>query len=55
MLHWEDPRISTIPGYLMFTLPMGGWDNTPLDLKQLPANFQIDYVRCWQRNDWAGK
>ena len=35
----------------MFTLPMGGWDNDPLDDSQLPADFMIDYVRCWQRKD----
>ena len=50
---WEDPRISDVPQILMFTLPMGGWDNSPLDEKQLPDDFIIDYVRVWQRKDLA--
>jgi len=55
VLSWSDPRISTVQGDLMFTLPMGGWDNAPLDPKQLPDDFVIDYVRCWQRADMASK
>jgi beta-glucanase (GH16 family) len=48
---WEDPRISSVPSDLMFTLPMGGWDNDALDDSRLPADFEIDYVRAWQRRD----
>lgn len=48
---WEDPRVSTIPSYMMFTLPTGGWDNDGLDDAKLPAEFVIDYVRVWQRKD----
>lgn len=48
---WESPRISSVPSDMMFTLPTGGWDNAPLDDKQLPAEFVIDYVRAWQRRD----
>jgi len=50
---WEDPRISNVPSILMFTLPMGGWDNNSLDDAQLPAEFVVDYVRVWQRKDLA--
>lgn len=50
---WENPRISSVPEILMFTLPMGGWDNSPLDDKLLPDDFIIDYVRVWQRKDLA--
>lgn len=53
VLRWEDPRVSNVPSDLMFTLPMGGWDNSPLDDAQLPADFIIDYVRAWQRKDLA--
>lgn len=52
---WEDPRISSVPSDLMFTLPMGGWDNNGLDDAKLPDDFVIDYVRCWQRKDLASK
>lgn len=48
---WENARISDVPADLMFTLPMGGWDNSPLDDTKLPDDFVIDYVRCWQRKD----
>ncbi|MEI7727981.1 MAG: glycoside hydrolase family 16 protein [Verrucomicrobiota bacterium] len=50
---WDDPRVSNVPAILMFTLPMGGWDNNALDDAQLPADFIIDYVRVWQRKDLA--
>lgn len=53
VLRWENPRISSVPQMLMFTLPMGGWDNSPLDDAQLPNDFTIDYVRVWQRKDLA--
>lgn len=51
VLRWENPRISNVPSALMFTLPMGGWDNDSLDDSRLPADFVIDYVRVWQRKD----
>lgn len=50
---WESPRISSVASDLMFTHVMGGWDNNALDDAQLPADFVIDYVRCWQRKDLA--
>lgn len=53
VLRWEDPRISNVRAILMFTLPMGGWDNSPLDDAHLPDDFAIDYVRVWQRKDLA--
>lgn len=48
---WESERVSSVPSYLIFTFVSGGWDNSPLDDGQLPADFLIDYVRCWQRTD----
>jgi beta-glucanase (GH16 family) len=50
---WDDPRVSSVPGYVMFTLPSGGWDNDDVDDKTLPADLIIDYVRVWQRTDLA--
>jgi beta-glucanase (GH16 family) len=50
---WESPRISNVQSHLMFTHVMGGWDNNALDDAKLPADFVIDYVRCWQRRDLA--
>jgi hypothetical protein len=49
VLRWKNPRISSVPEILMFTMPMGGWDNNGLDDSKLPADFDIDYVRVWQR------
>ncbi|MCK4375169.1 MAG: glycoside hydrolase family 16 protein, partial [Candidatus Brocadiae bacterium] len=48
---WEDPRVGSVQSDMMFTLPMGGWDNSPLDDAQLPDDLVIDYVRVWQRRD----
>ena len=53
LARWENPRISSVPEILMFTLPMGGWDNSALDETKLPDDFTIDYVRVWQRKDLA--
>ena len=53
LLRWEDPRVASVPEQMMFTLPMGGWDNSAIDDAQLPADFIVDYVRVWQRKDLA--
>jgi beta-glucanase (GH16 family) len=50
---WENERVCDQPMDLMFDLVTGGWDNDPIDDKQLPADFVIDYVRAWQRKDLA--
>ena len=52
---WESPRVCSVPMDMMFTLPMGGWDNNPLDDSKLPDDFVIDYVRVWQRKDLVQK
>ena len=33
----------------------GGWDNNAVDDAQLPADYLIDYVRVWQRKDFASE
>ncbi len=48
---WEHDRISNVESCIIFTMPVGGWDNNALDDAQLPADFIIDYVRVWQRKD----
>lgn len=45
---WENDRISSVPSCLLFTLPQGGWDNSPIEDSKLPDDFIIDYVRIWQ-------
>lgn len=50
---WEHERISNVQSEIMFTLPMGGWDNSPLDDALLPDDFIIDYVRVWQLKELA--
>lgn len=50
---WKSPRISDVPSEIIFTNVTGGWDNSPLEDAHLPDDFAIDYVRCWQRKDWA--
>jgi beta-glucanase (GH16 family) len=45
---WESPRVSSVPSLIRFTHVSGGWDNDPIDDRQLPDDFVIDYVRCWQ-------
>ena len=49
---WEHPRVGDIASEIMFTMPVGGWDNEKLPVdSELPADFLIDYVRVWQRAD----
>lgn len=48
---WDDPRVANVPGYFIFDLIAGGWDNDPVDDAKLPADFAIAYVRAWQRKD----
>jgi predicted dehydrogenase len=49
---WENERVSAEPSSILYTMPIGGWDNAnhPVDA-ELPADFIIDYVRVWQRAD----
>jgi hypothetical protein len=49
---FENERIGNVPGHILFTMPVGGWGtNGIVDDDKLPAFFQIDYVRVWQRDD----
>jgi beta-glucanase (GH16 family) len=50
---WSNPRVSNVPGHIMFTLPCGGWGGNDLDDTGLPDDFVIDWVRAWQRDDLA--
>jgi beta-glucanase (GH16 family) len=50
---WQSPRVSDIPSYFILDLVTGGWEAEPLDDKQLPADFVLDYIRAWQRKDLA--
>jgi beta-glucanase (GH16 family) len=50
---WEHERICTVQSYMILYMVSGGWANVPLDEAQLPADFVIDYVRAWQRQDLA--
>jgi beta-glucanase (GH16 family) len=53
VLRWDNPRVGSVPEIMMFTMPMGGWDNNALDDARLPDDFSVDYVRVWQRKDLA--
>ncbi|TWT80102.1 Beta-glucanase precursor [Planctomycetes bacterium CA13] len=48
---WKDDRVGNIPSYIILYQVVGGWDNDNLDPTSLPADFEIDYVRAWQRED----
>jgi beta-glucanase (GH16 family) len=50
---WDNARVSRVPAYPILYMVTGGWDNSPLDDAQLPADLAIDYVRIWQRADLA--
>jgi beta-glucanase (GH16 family) len=50
---WESPRIGSAQEYMILDLISGGWEAEPMDEKQLPADFTLDYIRVWQRKDLA--
>jgi hypothetical protein len=51
---WDDSRVSNVASsYFIFEVTTGGWDNDPVNDKQLPADYVVDYVRAWQRKDLA--
>ena len=50
---WEGERVCNVQSYPILYMVSGGWANVPLDPEQLPADFEIDYVRAWQRADLA--
>lgn len=50
---WESPRVMSEPAFLELQNQIGGWDNDPIDDTKLPADFEIDYIRVWQRRDLA--
>ena len=50
---WESPRVMSEPAFLELQHQIGGWDNDPIDDALLPADFEIDYIRVWQRRDLA--
>ena len=52
---WEDSRVCTVQAYFIIEVTTGGWDNNAVDDKQLPADYLLDYVRVWQRQDLASK
>ena len=51
---WEDARVASVPEYILFTAVSGGWGGNDLTGEGLPDDFVLDYVRVWQRSDWAG-
>lgn len=55
IVRWETDRISTVESNIIFTFVGGGWDNLPIENAELPEDFEIDYVRCWQLKDLASE
>lgn len=50
---FESPRVMSVPAYIQFQNQLGGWECDPLDASALPADFEVDYIRVWQREDLA--
>jgi beta-glucanase (GH16 family) len=50
---WTDPRVASVPEYILFTAVSGGWGGNDLTGEGLPDDYVLDYVRVWQRADWA--
>lgn len=50
---WKNDRISSVPEYIMYTMPVGGWGTDGIvEDEKLPALFIVDYVRVWQKKEW---
>ena len=50
---WTSPRVSSVQEAFILDFATGGWETEPMDDKQLPADLVFDYIRVWQRKDWA--
>lgn len=55
VLQCTDPRVASVPEYILFTAVSGGWGGNDLTGEGLPDDLVLDYVRAWQRSDWAGE
>lgn len=53
LAQWIDARVASVPEYILFTAVSGGWGGNELTGEGLPDDFVLDYVRVWQRSDWA--
>jgi len=53
LLQCTDPRVASVPEYILFTAVSGGWGGNNLTGEGLPDDLILDYVRAWQRSDWA--
>ena len=47
----ESSRICNVPSYVILYMVSGGWANVPIEDEKLPDEFQIDWIRVWQRED----
>jgi beta-glucanase (GH16 family) len=47
----ESSRICNVPSYVILYMVSGGWANVALEDEKLPDEFQIDWIRVWQRKD----
>ncbi len=50
---YENDRVSRVPAYIKLNTQIGGWATKDVDLSKLPDVYGVDYVRVWQRHDWA--
>lgn len=51
---FDSARVASVPEYILFTAVSGGWGGNELTGEGLPDDLVLDYVRAWQREDWAG-
>ena len=50
---FKSRRVMDVPAYVQFQNQIGGWECDPLDASLFPSDFEIDYIRVWQRDDLA--
>ena len=48
---WKSERVMDQQAYVQFQNQIGGWECDPLDPAKFPSDFEIDYMRVWQRVD----
>ncbi len=52
-VRWDSPRVGSVESYILLNYITGGWESDPIDDRELPSDFVVDYVRVWQRKDLA--
>jgi len=44
---WNNTSVMSVPGYIILSLQLGGWDNNNPGAQDNNQTMEVDWVRCW--------